>query len=275
VVDVSQTSGNVSVALETRGLSKHFGAVVAADDISVAIEDGSVVGLIGTNGAGKTTFVNMVTGYLKPSRGSILFRGEDITRRPPRRITRLGIARSFQIPQLYDSLTVRENVLVALGIVARNARASAFVPMPKHVPGYDMNLEQAADHLLERFALGSHRAQAARSLPQGVRKQLDITMAMAGKPSVLLLDEPTSGVAAEEKHAMMDGVLERLRADKVTVLFVEHDMELVSRYAQRVLAFYEGRIIADAAAEEALANAEVRKYVIGDLGEHDSERADA
>jgi branched-chain amino acid transport system ATP-binding protein len=253
----------MSTIVETRGVSKHFGAVTAAQDLTVAIAEHSVVGLIGANGAGKTTFVNLITGYLKPSSGSIHFAGRDVSALEPRQITRLGIARSFQIAQLYDSLTVLENLVIALGIVLRNARTSIFAKLPRLVPGHDKPLLEAAVALLERFGLGAYRDQLTRTLPQGIRKQLDIALAMAGNPRVLLLDEPTSGVAAEEKFGIMDLVLEAARAQQVTVLFVEHDMDIVARYAERVLAFYDGKIIADESPQAALADPAVQEYVIG------------
>jgi branched-chain amino acid transport system ATP-binding protein len=253
----------MSVILEARGVSKQFGAIVAASDITVSIEEQSIVGLIGSNGAGKTTFVNMVTGYLKPSAGSIHFADRDITRLAPREITRLGVARSFQIPQLYDSLSVAENLEVALGIVRRNARRAPLGRIPALVPGYGLHAAAVVAQLLERFRLEPCRGQAVRTLPQGLRKQLDIALALTGKPKVLLLDEPTSGVAAEEKFGIMDMIMAAVRAERVTALFVEHDMEIVSRYAERVLAFYDGRIIADASAVTVLADPDVQRYVTG------------
>jgi branched-chain amino acid transport system ATP-binding protein len=265
----TQTSeAGLNPILEARGVSKRFGAVTAADNINVAVAPHSVIGLIGTNGAGKTTFVNMITGYLKPSSGTIHFAGKDITGREPRQITRLGVARSFQIPQLYDSLTVAENLAVALGIVLRNARGSMFGKLPRRVPGYGEPDDIVAEQILERFHLQAYRDQPARALPQGVRKQLDIALALAGKPKVLLLDEPTSGVAAEEKFGIMDMIMQAVRAEQVTALFVEHDMEIVARYAQRVLAFYDGRIIADETPQEVLADPEVQRYVIGGKPTH-------
>jgi branched-chain amino acid transport system ATP-binding protein len=252
------------VILEARGLCKSFGAVTAAAEVSAAIAKDSVVGLIGTNGAGKTTFINMITGYLKPDRGAIEYEGRDITRLPPRDITRLGICRSFQIPQLYGSLSVYENMMVGIGIVLRNARLGGyFARTPPLVPGYASPPGEVAEHILARFGLADYRRRDARALPGGVRKLLDIALTMVAKPRVLLLDEPTSGVSAQEKFGIMQMVLEAVRAEGATVLFVEHDMEVVSRYAERVLAFYEGRIIADAPPREALANPEVRRYVVG------------
>jgi len=248
----------VSVILETRGLTKAFGAVVAANDLSVAIEEDTVVGLIGGNGAGKTTFLNLVTGYLPPTAGTVSFLGRDITGLAPRRVTRLGICRSFQIPQVFDTLTAYQNLLVGLGIISLGRRAFVGSALGDQKP------EAVAEEMLQRFRLGEWRDAPASALPEGVRKLLDIAMALAVKPRVLLLDEPTSGVSADEKFALMDLVLGAIRADKVTVLFVEHDMDIVRRYTERILAFYDGRIIADGAPEKVLADPEVRRYVTGE-----------
>jgi branched-chain amino acid transport system ATP-binding protein len=246
--------------IETSGVVKNFGAVTAAAELSVRIEDDTVVGLIGGNGAGKTTFLNMLTGYLKPDRGTISYAGHDITKLVPREVTRLGMCRSFQIPQLFGSLTVRENLLVALGVVVTNAKA-----WQGGVTVTGDRVDATADATLEQFGLQEWRDRLAGVLPEGVRKLLDIAMAMVVKPKVLLLDEPTSGVSADEKFAIMDRVMTAVRADRVTILFVEHDMDIVRRYAGRVLAFYEGRIIADGAPEAVLNDDEVRRYVVGTI----------
>jgi branched-chain amino acid transport system ATP-binding protein len=254
------------VILDARGLCKSFGAVTAARDVSAAVEKDSVVGLIGTNGAGKTTFINMITGYLKPDAGTISYEGRDITPLAPREITRLGICRSFQIPQLYRSLSVHENMMVGLGIVLANAGHGGFFSRGEAmVPGYGEPAGTVATHILARFGLADYRNRNAQVLPGGVRKLLDIALTMVAKPRLLLLDEPTSGVSAQEKFGIMQMVLDAVRAEGTTVLFVEHDMEVVSRFAQRVLAFYDGRIIADAAPEAALADPEVRRHVVGRL----------
>jgi branched-chain amino acid transport system ATP-binding protein len=178
----------------------------------------------------------------------------------PRHVTQLGMCRSFQIPQLFNSLTVRENLRVALGVVVLGGH--------KWASGATLAANQvdaAADDALRRFGLDADRHKPASVLPEGVRKLLDIAMAMVVKPKILLLDEPTSGVSADEKFAIMDTVMTAVRADKVTILFVEHDMEIVSRYTQRVLAFYDGRIIADGAPDAVLNDDEVRKYVVGTI----------
>jgi branched-chain amino acid transport system ATP-binding protein len=252
------------IVLDARGLCKSFGAVTAAVEVSAAIEKDSVVGLIGTNGAGKTTFINMITGYIKPDRGAISYEGRNITALAPREVTRLGICRSFQIPQLYRSLTVFDNMMVGIGIVLQNAGLAGFFQLREEkVPGYGRPAEEVALHLLERFGLSDYRNRNAQVLPGGARKLLDIALTMVAKPKILLLDEPTSGVSAQEKFGIMQMVLDAVRAEGATVLFVEHDMEVVSRFAGRVIAFYDGRIIADAPPQEALANPEVKRYVVG------------
>jgi len=243
--------------LEARGLNKRFGAVVAAADLQVDLAAGERVSLIGSNGAGKTTLVNMITGYLKPDEGRILLEGRDITELAPRAITRLGVARSFQIPQLCADLTVLDNMLVA------NACHDPGLSFWK--PARRAETVARAEALLERFRLQEHRHRRGAELPGGVRKLLDIAMALSAEPRLLLLDEPTSGVSAEEKFPMMDTIMSGLADVAMTVLFVEHDMDIVERYASRVIAFYAGRIIADGAPGEALASADVRRYVTGEL----------
>jgi branched-chain amino acid transport system ATP-binding protein len=245
----------MAVVLEAKDLNKTFGAVTAANNINVRIDQDSVVGLIGSNGAGKTTFINMVTGYLKPSSGTIRYLDREITGMSPRQITQLGICRSFQIPQLFGNLSVYENLQVGVGIAARSTRAMA---------GARGQEREEIETLIERFNLGGYRTHSAGLLPEGTRKLLDIAMAVAGRPQLLLLDEPTSGVSADEKFRLMDMVMTALKVQGVTVLFVEHDMEIVSRYTHRILAFYEGRIIADGEPEQVLRETEVRRYVIGE-----------
>jgi branched-chain amino acid transport system ATP-binding protein len=242
--------------LEARDLNKTFDAVVAAADINVVIDEGEVVGVIGANGAGKTTFINMVTGYLTPSSGTIAYRGNDITGTPPRRMTNMGICRSFQIPQLFLGLSALDNLVVAVGIAR---------------PGWLRSLRrlrsptvlEEAMGLLERFGIDSYAEHRASTLPQGIRKLLDIAMAVVARPSLLMLDEPTSGISTDEKFPIMDTIMEALAGERITVLFVEHDMEIVERYAGRVLAFYDGRVIGDGPTGEVLASEEVRRYVIG------------
>ena len=248
----------MTALLQASGLNKRFGAVVAAADLNISIQAGERVSLIGSNGAGKTTFVNMITGYLKPDTGRITLAGRDITPLSPRAITRLGVARSFQIPQLYGDLTVLDNMLVANA--CHDQRLSFWQPARR---------AEAVDRamaLLQRFRLAEHRERRVAELPGGVRKLLDIAMALTARPQLLLLDEPTSGVSADEKFPMMDTLMGALGGETgTTVLFVEHDMDIVERHASRVIAFYAGRVIADDVPARALATDDVRRYVTGEL----------
>lgn len=242
--------------LRATGVNKTFGAVTAAHDLNVAVAAGEVIGIVGANGAGKTVFVNMITGYEKPTSGTITFAGRDITRLAPHQVTRLGIARSFQVSQIFPSMTVFENVCLALAI-HRNSGAA----LMRRV--LTVELAAAADDLLERFSLRGERERRAHELPQGARKLLDIAMAFVGRPRVLLLDEPTSGISAEEKFAFMSRVLEALSRDNATVFIVEHDMDIIQAFVSRVLAFAQGRIICDARPEEAMRHSGVIVHVLG------------
>ena len=242
-------------AISARGIQKRFCAVVAASDIELHVPTGQKLSLIGSNGAGKTTFVNMITGYIKPDAGEILLHGENIAGLAPRSIARKGVARSFQIPQLFKEMSVTDNMLVA--IASQEGALSFWRPAKNNIA-----LERAAE-LLERFELTAHAGRLVGELPGGVRKLLDIAMALTRHPKVLLLDEPTSGVSADEKFPMMETVMRALSQEAVTVLFVEHDMDIVERFADRVAAFYSGRIIADGKPDTVLADPDVKRYVTG------------
>jgi branched-chain amino acid transport system ATP-binding protein len=248
----------MAALLEVKGLHKRFGSVVAAGGFDVAIDDHDVVGIIGANGAGKTTFVNMVTGYVKPDSGRILYAGRDITSLAPRQVTRAGISRSFQIPQVFLTMTVLDNLLIALGL-ARGELMRVWRPLRRP------DLIAEAQAALDRYRIGEYASQKAVLLPQGVRKLLDIAMAVVNQPRLLLLDEPTSGVSVEEKFGIMDTIMAALKEQRVTVLFVEHDMEIIQRYGKRVLAFYDGQIIADGTAGHVLGDEQVRKLVTGEV----------
>ncbi len=245
--------------LEARGIGKVFGAVVAAKDINVAVQPAARLSLIGANGAGKTTFVNIVTGYLKPDSGEVLLDGHAITGMAPRRITRMGVCRSFQIPQLCEPMTPLDNVLVAMEI-AQHRRHN---PADFFRPAHSAEAVDQARELLHRFGLSEYVDQPVNELPGGVRKLIDVAMALAARPRVLLLDEPTSGVSSDEKFPLMDRVMAALEGVQAAAIFVEHDMDIVTRYSDRVLAFYSGEIIADDPPDEVLSDPMVQKYVTG------------
>ena len=242
--------------LEVYDLEKNFGGVVAAHNINVTVDEGETIGIIGANGAGKTTFVNMVTGYLPPSGGRIEFLGKSVVGLHPRDVTKRGLCRSFQVPQVFLSESIFDNMLVAYGIAERSG-LGLFTPI--HTDERAVRV----DAHLKRYQIEDYRDVAASALPQGVRKLLDIAMATVRNPKLIMLDEPTSGISVEEKFDLMDIIMEALRQEDTTVMFIEHDMEIVERFVDRVWAFYQGEIICDAPTAEAMVDEKVREFVIG------------
>jgi branched-chain amino acid transport system ATP-binding protein len=242
--------------LQTIDLTRSFDMVKAADAINVIVGRGEFVGIVGANGSGKTTFLNLVTGYVKPERGRIVFMGRDSTGLSPRLIAKHGIARSFQIPQLYTALSVCENVMLSLAAASGNS-AGFWRPLY-----WGSRLDESVE-ILDRFGLKSYAARPVAELPEGGRKLLDIALSFALKPRLLLMDEPTSGVSIEDKFQVMDTLVKVLQQSDITTIFVEHDMEVVQRYSRRVLAFENGRVVADGDPASVLADPEVRKAVLG------------
>jgi branched-chain amino acid transport system ATP-binding protein len=249
----------MTAMLAVRGLGKSFGSIVAARDITLDVPPRQTVGIIGANGAGKTTFINMITGHLRPTAGTILFEERDITGRPSREITRLGVSRSFQVAQIFPSLTVADNMRAAAAVAHGGGGmfAQAFAKLDR------AETHAAAAEAMELFRIADYARVRAATLPQGIRKLLDIAMAVVGAPRVLLLDEPTSGISIAEKFSVMEVVMAALKSRDLTVLFVEHDMEIVARFADRVLAFYDGTVIADGTPAVALADPRVQTLISG------------
>lgn len=241
--------------IEVEHLSMRFGGLLAIDDVSFSARPREITAIIGPNGAGKTTFINMTTGYLRPQAGTITYEGQEITGMAPRRIVARGIARSFQLPQLFTEHTVLENA--ALAIAAREGPWSPLAPLLR--PRWR---EEAVD-LLERFGLAAIAGTRADALNEGARKLADIAMAVALKPRLLLMDEPTSGVAASEKMQVVETLARVLRAAQVTAVFVEHDMDVVERFADRVAVWSQGRIAALGPPVAVLADPDVQREVIG------------
>ncbi len=242
--------------LKTTNLQKNFSGIVAAEDINISVKEGEIIGIIGANGAGKTVFVNMITGYLKPSSGKIEFSGKDITGIQPRDATHIGVCRSFQVSQVFMTMTVKQNLMVAMSL-AKKSGSQLLLPLD------DENLSKECDKILDLYKIKKQSNLIVSTLSQGMRKLLDIAMAVVGNPKVLLLDEPTSGVSVEEKFGIMDIVISALKKTGTTVLFVEHDMEIVERYVDRVIAFYQGQIICDDTPKKALKDKKVIQYVLG------------
>jgi branched-chain amino acid transport system ATP-binding protein len=241
--------------LTVRDLHISFGGVVAANGIDLDIYPNELIAVIGPNGSGKTTFLNLCTGYIHPASGTVTFEGKTITDLPPRTITRRGIARAFQIPQLFAGHSVLENVMLA--VAARHGIWNVTQPLAQC--GY----RDEARAILKLLTLGDVADRLTAILPEGLRKLADIAIAMALKPRLLLLDEPTSGVSTTEKIPLMDTIVGVLRAEKITALFVEHDMDVVERYADRVLVWDSGRVAAEGPPHEVLHSADVLERIIG------------
>ena len=242
--------------LSTRGLSLSFGGVVAADAIDFDLQPGERLAVVGQNGAGKTTFINICTGYLTPTSGQVLFNGVDVTGHTPRAITRRGVGRSFQLPQVFTEHTVRECLMLASSSVKR--RRGFLLPMSQAVDAHEV------DATLELLQLSPRANDLAGSLPEGQRKLLDVAMALVLRPQLMIMDEPTSGVSTDEKHGLMEVLMRALDERQVTSIFVEHDIDIVRRYATRLCAWIAGRIAADGAPDEVLRDPIVVKNVIGE-----------
>ena len=245
-------------ALETIGLVKRFGGILATDNLSLKIEPGSRHALIGPNGAGKTTLVNLLTGVLAPNAGVIRLEGEDITRLASRKRVRRGLVRTFQINQLFGQITPLETVALAIG-ERRGNGANWWRPV-----GRDAEVLTEARDLLESFDLASVMNEPTTSLPYGKQRLLEIATALACRPRVLLLDEPAAGVPEQERHGIL-AILDRLPAD-VTVLLIEHDMDLVFTFAQRISVLVNGALLVEGAPEEIRRDPRVRAVYLGDGG---------
>ena len=244
--------------LEAQEVRKLYGAYVALDGVSLSIREGEFVSIIGPNGAGKSTLINVLTGVLLPSGGSVRFKGRDIAGIGTVALTRLGMARSFQLVQIFPELSVLETLQAA--VVSRLGRGARLLASL----GADREVRTDALEVATLFGLGDRAHALARELPQGDKKLLDVASAFALRPEIILLDEPTSGVSTADKHAIMEilvGAAKRmgLRA----IIQVEHDMDIVFGYSDRIVAIHQGRVLADTTPAGILADAEVVAAVIG------------
>jgi branched-chain amino acid transport system ATP-binding protein len=242
--------------LEIRGLAKRFGALRASDGIDLEIREGETHAVIGPNGAGKTTLIAQLAGGIRPDAGTVRFAGEDITALPAAARARRGLARSFQITSIYAGFSALRNVMLAV-----QARAGHSFRFWKAVSG-DEALRAPALALLDEVGLGSRAEIQAASLAHGEQRALEIAMALATKPRLLLLDEPVAGMGAEETQRMI-AFLSTLKGGK-TMLLVEHDMDAVFSLADRVSVLVYGRIIATGTPPEIRANPEVRRAYLGE-----------
>ena len=238
--------------IEVRGLSRSFGGVRALDGVSFAVQPGERRAVIGPNGAGKTTLFNVLTGELPPSGGAVRMAGDDITRLRPWQRARRGLARMYQRNELFAPLAARENVALA---VAAHAGPYRFVGAPPPAEA------RAADELLTRVGLAGRETVAARALSHGERRQLELAVALAQSPRVLLLDEPTAGMSPAETARITELIAGLDRT--LTLLIVEHDMDVVFRLADRVSVLHEGRVIADGTAADVRGDTRVNEVYLG------------
>jgi branched-chain amino acid transport system ATP-binding protein len=242
--------------LSTQGLMKRFGGLVATDHVSIDVLPGEIHALIGPNGAGKTTLVGQLTGNLRPDAGTIHFAGEDITRLPTHARVRRGLARSFQITAVLREFTAIENV--ALAVQAHDGHSFRFLGDARN----ERRLRDRAWHALSQVGLDQRGAVLAQELSHGEQRQLEIAMALAGEPKLLLLDEPMAGMGGEESHDMV-ARLRHLKGHHA-MLLIEHDMDAVFALADRITVLVYGRAIATGTPQEIRANAEVRQAYLGE-----------
>lgn len=243
--------------LETHALCKSFGDTHAVDKVDFTVGEGEVVALIGSNGAGKTSLVNLISGLIQPDSGTIVFQGADVTRQSVHGRIRAGIARSFQIVNLFDDLTVLDNV--ALSVFAREEMTRYFW---SHADLHHAVWQEAMG-ILVQFGLQLKWPALAGGISQGERKLLDVAVAHALKPRLLLLDEPTSGVSTREKAPIMDVISSVVRSQKIAAVIIEHDMDIISTYSDRIVVMNQGTILASGILEEIQQDEKVRELVFG------------
>jgi branched-chain amino acid transport system ATP-binding protein len=243
--------------LETVKLTKSFGDTHAVDNVDFTIAEGEVLALIGSNGAGKTSLVNLISGLIQPDSGYIFFQGADVTHQSVHGRIRAGIARSFQIVNLFDELTVLDNV--ALSIFSREGLTRYFWSLADHQHA----VWQEALDILRQFGLESKSQALAGGISQGERKLLDVAVAYALKPRLLFLDEPTSGVSTREKAPIMEVISSIVRSEKIAAVIIEHDMDIIFRYSDRIVVMNQGLILASGILEEIKKDPLVREMVFG------------
>ena len=242
--------------LRTENVRKDFGSIVAVDGVSVEFYDDEIVGIIGPNGAGKTTFTNLISGALPLTDGTIIFDGEDISGLQKYKRVRRGLVRSFQIPQIYDEMTVFENMQASV-LSRKQENNRLFMPTTR-----DSASVSETERLLELFNLEAHADDHTEHLPHGVRKVLDVAMSFALEPEIMILDEPTSGVGSREKNAVMETITEAAVEQHIGLIFIEHDMELIRDYSDRIIALHEGRVLADDDVTAVMESEKVNQFIL-------------
>ena len=246
--------------LETVHLKKYFGDTHAVDDVNLTIEEGEFISLVGPNGAGKTSFCNIVSAYYSADSGKIIFQGEDVSNASVTQRVKAGIARSFQLVNLFDDLTAFDNV--ALAIFSREGKTRNIAALARR----DGKVTREADAVLDQFGLAGKRNELARGLAQGERKLLDVALAYALRPKLLFLDEPTSGVSTRDKGQIMDTIASVVRGEGITAVVIEHDMDVVFKYSDRIVVMHQGAILVQGTPAEIRKNEQVAMILIGSSG---------
>jgi ABC-type branched-subunit amino acid transport system ATPase component len=244
--------------LETRALSRNFGALAAVQDIHFRLDAGARHALIGPNGAGKTTFINLLTGALRPSEGQVFLKQRDVSDAPEAQRVKLGIARTFQINRLFRGLTVLENVYIAV------SERMGVAPSMFRPAGARTDVIEEAMHLIARLKLEKDAGHRVSELPYGRQRLVEIAIALGLKPEVLLLDEPAAGVPSAESHIILDAIGDL--AEDIGVLIIEHDMDVVFRFAERITVMVGGRVFAEGTPAEIAADPGVRAVYLGKSG---------
>jgi len=253
----------MTALLETKSVSKCYGALRALEAISIAIRPDEIVSVVGPNGAGKTTLVNLLTGLLTPTTGEVLFMGENIAGIGPVRLAERGLVRSFQLIQIFPQLTVAETIAAAV-VSRQKKRWRLFASLAT-----DQAIGARVAEVADIFGLAQRLGTPAATLSQGEKKLLDVASAFALDPRIILLDEPTSGVSTAEKHGIMRTLIAAAkRAGVQSILLVEHDMDLVAAYSQRIIALSQGRVLADLPPERFFADPQLIENVIGKRRRH-------
>ena len=243
--------------LQTTKLSKRFGEMRAVDGVDFRVGEGEVLALIGSNGAGKTSLVNLISGLLRADSGQIVFRGVDVTSESVHDRIKAGIARSFQLVNLFDQLTLLDNV--ALSIFSREDMTRKLLSLADR----QRSVWEEAFEILRQFGLETKALVLAGGISQGERKLLDVAIAYALRPRLLFLDEPTSGVSTREKAPIMDIVTSIVRSQNITAVVIEHDMDIVFKYSDRIVVMHQGAILADGTPDDIRRNESVTTAVMG------------
>ena len=249
------------IILETHNLRKVFGALVAVDDVSIQVQAGTIHSIIGPNGAGKTTFFNLLSGNLEPTAGRVVYKGKDITRLPLHRSAHIGIGRSFQITNLFPNLTALENVRLACQALGKDN--FAFLRPAGHFKQY----EARAWAILQQVGLAERGLMPARTLAHGDQRKLELGIILAADPELLLLDEPTAGMAAEQVPELMALIKQIQTSGDKTIVLVEHNMNVVMSSSDRITVMHQGQVLAEGAPAEIAANETVQQAYLGGLYE--------